>query len=130
MAARFYGRNRATKDIDILVESSGSNCLRVKKALLSLKYSVNGLNENDFENYEYIRVGGKTIIDLHSSYLGVTFSDVEINWFQYNSVNIPVVAKKHLLKLMSLTGVNGEDIRILKLLDDPVKNAKEINDSQ
>jgi len=130
LAARFYGRNRATKDIDLLVESSVGNCIKVRKSLLNLGYPAGGIKDSDFVNYEYIRIGGRALVDLHSSYFGIRFEVVSINWFEYEGVKIAVASKESLIKLMSKTRVNSEDVRILRLLNDPITNADELNLSQ
>lgn len=98
--------------------------------MLDLGYPVSGLNETDFSKNEYIRIGGKTILDLHSSYFGIKYEDIDINWFEYDNVHIAVATKESLIKLMSKTGVHSEDIRVMRLLDDPLKNAEELHISQ
>ena len=127
LAARFHGRNRVTKDVDLLVRNSMGNYHSVKESLLNLNYPANRITINDFMNYEYIRIGGKMLVDIHLSYFGIHFEDVNIQNFQYVNVTIPVADKPSLIKMMTATGFHSEDIKVLLLLDDPVNNADEIN---
>jgi len=130
LAARFYGRNRVTKDIDLLVESSIENCVKVKQSLLNLGYPAAYITATDFLDFEIIRVGGKMLVDLHISYLGIRYEDVQTTLFEYEGVNIVVAAKQSLIQLMQANKVCAEDVRVLKLLDDPIANAVELNLSQ
>lgn len=130
LAARFYGRNRSTKDIDLLVDHSVRNCMSVKKSLLNLGYPAHQMEGHDFQEYEYIRIGGKALLDLHASYLGSKYEDIGITFFEHKGVKVPVADKSSLISMMKRTGVSSEDVRILELLDDPIANAEEINNSQ
>jgi hypothetical protein len=127
LAARFHGRNRVTKDVDLLVNNTSENGHKLKTSLQKLGYPVNRLSKDDFVNHEYIRIGGKMLIDFHTSYFGIKFDDATIKTFRYQDLEIPVADKPSLIRMLTATGVHSEDIRILKLLDDPVNNAEEIN---
>lgn len=130
LAARFHERNRITKDVDLLVLKTLENAKRIKESLKILSYPTNPIEIDDFFKYEYIRIGGKMLIDIHSSYFGMNFEDVKIQYFHYENVKIPVADKPSLILLMSTAGFHTEDIKVLKLLDDPVNNADEINHIQ
>lgn len=130
LAARFHGRNRITKDVDLLIQKTMDNGKRVKDALCKLGYPAKPIALRDFLEYDYIRVGGKMLIDLHTSYFGVLYEDVNIEIFNYNDVNIHVADKPSLINILSTSGFHSEDIKILKLLNDPVDNADEINSIQ
>lgn len=130
LATMFYGRNRSTDDIDLLVKDSQENGIKLIKALKSIGYNVEGLKENDLKKYENLTLAGETILDLYSEYNGITYEDVEYRPFSYGEIVINVVTKEDLIRLLATTGLNSEDVEVLNLLDDPVRNKDEINDRQ
>lgn len=74
----------------MLVRKTMENAGRILESLRNLSYPTNSIAANDFFEYEYIRIGGKMLVDLHTSYYGINFEDVKIQKFQYDNVTIPI----------------------------------------
>ncbi len=56
-AINYYGFPRGTEDIDLLVEPSEENILKIKKALSFLQdNAVKEVNPDDIEKYEVVRL--------------------------------------------------------------------------
>jgi predicted nucleotidyltransferase len=74
-AVAFYAKPRYTKDIDILIESSAENSIRVVRALKAFGFENLPLTERDFrKKKKIIQLGYEPLrIDLLTSVAGLSF---------------------------------------------------------
>lgn len=90
-AMNYYGFPRATEDIDLIVDPSNENILKLKKALSFLPdNAVREVAADDVEKYEVVRVADEIVIDLLKKACGVTFDKVGIEYFEFKGVRIPI----------------------------------------
>lgn len=77
-AVGVYGYARYTKDIDILIEPTDENAVRILKALKEFGFGKVGLKESDFTREgNIIQLGYEPIrIDIMTAVSGASFSDV------------------------------------------------------
>ena len=67
-----HGYERATKDIDLLIDDSPDNVARVKKALAVLADNAAAdVRENDVRDYTVVRVMDEVVIDLIGRACGI-----------------------------------------------------------
>lgn len=130
MAAVFYGRDRGTDNTDVYIKNSTDNIKRLLEALGDINYPIEDVEEHDFKKYEEIQIRGETIVNIITGYDDLTYENLEKNRHYYGKVEVKVVGKKDILKILEKTGINSEDIEVLRLLDEPVKNKDEINRRQ
>jgi len=102
MAVIEHGFLRATEDIDILVESSRENQLKVRRALEILPdKAVRQLVDNDLDDYLVVRVADEFVVDLMLKTCGISYEeavkDVEVHTLQ--GVAIPFVSPRTLLRM-------------------------------
>lgn len=130
LAAIFYGRWRMTTNIDLLVKYTEDNIDKVKESLLTIGYPADEFNFEWLGKARALRVGGPSLVDVHIDCSGIKYEDVsfEINW--YEGVPINVVSKKDLMRIYDKAPYGKEELRILKLLEDPENNSFEISISQ
>lgn len=101
MAIIQQGFLRATEDIDLLLESSRENQLRVRKALETLlDQAILEMAENDLDTYQVVRVADEIVVDLMLSACGVTYDEAktEIVPVMIQDVSIPFASAKLLLR--------------------------------
>ena len=119
-AVNYYGLSRGTTDIDILVDTSEENVIKIKKAL---KYLPNKAAEeiapDDVAKYQVVRVSDKIVIDLMAKACEVTYKTVGIKHFQYEGVDIPIVTLPSLIKTKqySVRPKDKEDLRYLREIE-------------
>ncbi len=90
-AVNYYGFPRSTEDIDLLVDSSKENILKIKNALSFLPdNAVKEVNPDDIEKYEVVRIADEIIIDLLKKACDVTYDKATIEYFEFKGVSIPV----------------------------------------
>lgn len=77
-AVAFYAKPRYTKDIDILIESSAENSLKVVRALQTFGFESLPLTEQDFQKKKkIIQLGYEPLrIDLLTSVEGLSFQRI------------------------------------------------------
>jgi DNA polymerase III delta subunit len=101
MAMVFHGFNRATEDIDLLVDKVASNISLLKKALSILPdNAVKEVINTDIEEYGVVRVAGEVVVDLMGSACGIDFKSAEsqIEWLELEGVKIPFASAELMLK--------------------------------
>jgi len=71
-----HGGTRTTKDIDLLIDPSPENVIRVKKALRVLEdRAVDQVAESDVARYAVVRVADEIVVDLMALACGIDYSD-------------------------------------------------------
>lgn len=101
MAVIQQGFLRATEDIDLLLETSRQNQIKVRKALEILPdQAVRELQDDDLDVYQVVRVADEIVVDLMLSACGVSYDDAagEIETVQIQGVPIPFASAKLLLR--------------------------------
>jgi len=102
MAMNHQGLLRATEDIDLLLDSSQENQVRVRKALETLPdQAVREMNDTDLDEYTVVRVADEIVVDLMLSACGVTYDQArdEIEPRIVEGVPIPFASAKLLLRM-------------------------------
>ena len=90
-AINYYGFPRGTEDIDLLVEPSEENILKIKKALSFLQdNAVKEVNPDDIEKYEVVRLADEITIDLLKKACDITYDKAKAEYFEFRGVSIPV----------------------------------------
>ena len=97
----FHGFNRATEDIDLLVDKVASNISLLKRALSILPdNAVREVINTDIEEYGVVRVADEVVVDLMGSACGIDFKSAEsqIEWHELDGVKIPFASAELMLK--------------------------------
>ncbi|MEW6302417.1 MAG: hypothetical protein AB1705_03040 [Verrucomicrobiota bacterium] len=97
-----HGFTRATEDIDVLLEASRENQLKVRKALEVLPdKAVRELEDDDLEEYLVVRIADEFVVDLMLKTCGITYveSQPEIEVRDIEGVPIPFASAGLLLKM-------------------------------
>jgi hypothetical protein len=97
-----HGSSRTTADIDILIESSRKNQLRVRRTIQHLPDSaVDEMDDDDFEIYAIVRIADEFVVDGMLTAAGVSFEDAgeEIEFDEYLGVRIPFASKALMIRL-------------------------------
>jgi hypothetical protein len=100
-AVNQHGFSRATMDIDLLVEDSPENQVKVKQALEVLPdKAVRELGDDDLHNYVVVRVADEVVVDLMKAACGITYAEAEpeIEIFTIEGVAIPFASARLLLR--------------------------------
>lgn len=101
-AVILHGYVRGTKDIDLLVDPSENNVLKIKKALSSLPDNAISLIQNDeIEKYSVVRIADEFVIDLMEKACGIDYNTAskEIEFREIDGVKIPIPKKELLLRM-------------------------------
>jgi len=96
-----HGFNRATENIDLLVDRAADNIARLREALAILPdNAVREVKDTDIEEYGVVRVADEVVVDLMGSACGIDFSlaESEIDWREIEGVRIPFASAALLLK--------------------------------
>lgn len=102
MAMVQAGFVRATEDIDLLIDSSGENLERVRRALMQLPdQAVRELATNDVEKYTVVRVADEFVVDLMKSACGIEYEEAKENVtiVDIEGVRIPFASPELLWRL-------------------------------
>lgn len=102
VAINRHGLLRATEDIDLLLENSQENQIRVLRALEVLPdKAVLQVEANDLDDYTVVRVADEIVVDLMLSACGVSYSEAanEIEIHEVGGVPIPFASAKLLLRM-------------------------------
>ena len=97
-----HGFLRATEDIDLLVEGSLDNQVRIKKALEILPdKAIRELGDDDLRNYIVVRVADDVLVDLMLAACGIGYEEAsgEIETVVLQGVSIPFAAPRLLLRM-------------------------------
>ncbi|MBI5188086.1 MAG: hypothetical protein HZA07_03305 [Nitrospirae bacterium] len=95
----YYGLPRATEDIDLLVDPSTDNILRIKNALSFLPdNAIKEVAPDDVEKYEVVRVVDEIAIDLLKKACEITYEKAGIEYFEFKGIRIPVADISTMIK--------------------------------
>jgi hypothetical protein len=95
----FHGAARATMDIDLLVDPSPENVLRLKKALSILEDNqIANLELDDIQNLVVVRVADEVVVDLMGRIGNVNACNAGIEIIEYNGVKIKVANLETMIK--------------------------------
>lgn len=123
LAMNYYGYTRATQDIDLLVDPSDNNILKIKQALSFLSdNAVKEIAPDDIEKYEVVRVVDEIVVDLLKRACEVTYKDAEIEYFQFKGVTIPIADISTMIKTkQGVRPKDKDDLMFLTSLSDNEK---------
>ena len=88
-----------TEDIDLLIDSSPENVVRIKKALECLPDQASReVLDTDVKEYIVVRINDEITVDLMGSACGVNYEEAStlIDWREIRGIRVPV-ASAHLL---------------------------------
>lgn len=118
-AYSYYAEPRYTKDIDILMESSETNAVKILKTIEEFGFENIGLNTSDFlEPNQVIQLGIAPLrIDLHTSIRRVDFAQAWKNRTrgQYGDIHAFFISKADLIKNKKACGRKQDLADIEKL---------------
>jgi hypothetical protein len=107
-AVAYHGRPRYTKDLDVWVEASSDNALRVLAALREFGAPLAGLGAEDLARPGLIFQMGlpPNRIDLLTGIDGVEFADAWPSRDEtiYGDQRVPVIGKQHLIRNKRASG--------------------------
>jgi hypothetical protein len=109
------GFTRATEDIDLLLEASQENQLRVRKALESLPdQAVLELAENDLNEFLVVRVADEFVVDLMLKTCGLSYEEARagVEFHNLRGVSIPFASAPLLLRMKQTYRAKDELDRI------------------
>jgi len=92
MAIIHLGFTRATEDVDLLVDPSPENQLKIRHALMALPdQAVRDMAETDLDNYQVVRVADEIVVDLMKSACGIGYAEASryVAWTNIEGVRIP-----------------------------------------
>ncbi|MBI5050192.1 MAG: nucleotidyl transferase AbiEii/AbiGii toxin family protein [Nitrospirae bacterium] len=114
-AINYYGFPRATEDIDLLVDPSNDNILKIKNALSFLPdNAIKEVSPDDVRQYEVVRVADEIIIDLLKKACDMTYEKAGIEYFKFKGVRIPIADISTMIKTKQ--GVRPKDKEDLSFL--------------
>jgi hypothetical protein len=102
MAVIRLGFVRATEDIDLLIDSSPGNQLKIRQALMALPdQAVREMTETDLDHYQVIKVADEIVVDLMKSACGIAYPEASrgIEWDTVEGVRIPFASAELLWKM-------------------------------
>jgi len=121
-AVAFYARPRYTKDLDILIDRSEGNAMKLLKALNEFGFRELNLDIRDFtEPGQIIQLGYEPMrIDIITSIEGLDFEKVWENRVEgcYGDIRVPFISLPDLIasKEISNRPQDAADVNILKNL--------------
>ncbi|HEY4185714.1 MAG TPA: hypothetical protein VGP07_11635 [Polyangia bacterium] len=119
-AVGFHGRPRFTKDLDLWIEDSEENLLRLAEALVSFGAPGNLADElRRAEPLDVVWMGRPpTRIDLVKAIPGVTFADVypRRTTFAWHDVFVAVIGRNDLIAAKRASG-RDQDLLDVKVLE-------------
>lgn len=101
MALVYHGFHRGTEDIDLLVERTAENIIRLKQSLSILPdNAVAEMQDTDLETYGTVRIADEVVVDLMSSACGIDFEEASsmVETSTIAGVHIPFANPELLLK--------------------------------
>lgn len=124
MAAIYYGVNRNTGDLDVLIEATTENGHKLIKALKSLHLELPEIIDDEWKSNLVLSFGLEpNAIDILNYSPGLNFSEIYQNARQINQegVEIPIIDIRDLLRNKEALNRSGEkshldkyDIEVLK----------------
>ena len=122
-AMNYYGFPRATEDIDLLVDPSDENILKVKNALSFLPdNAIKEVAPDDVKKYEVVRVVDEITIDLLKKACDITYEKAGIEYFEFKGVRIPIADLATMIKTKK--GIRPRDKEDLAFLMNVVEDEK------
>lgn len=116
-AAIYYGVNRNTGDLDILIEPSKTNGEKLIKALSSLKLEIPDIKPEEFETNLVLSFGLEPdAVDIMNYTPGITFEDVFNNAIEieFNDLKVMIIDIWDLLKNKEALSRKGEKAHLDK----------------
>ena len=120
-----HGFQRATKDIDLLIETSRENVVKIKTALRDiLPEACAELAIDDVQKYTVVRMSGENLlVDLMEKVGDIDFSKSTIIEEEIDGIKIPVADLDTMLKLKK--GLRERDQQDLIFLEGKKRYLKE-----
>ena len=106
MAIIQAGFVRATEGVDLLIDASADNVVRVKRALLALPDGAAAdVEEDDVKNYDLVRVADEIVVDLMKAACGIEYTEArhEVELVDIDGVPIPFAAPALLWRMKETT---------------------------
>lgn len=126
-AVGFYGYPRYTKDMDILVEPSLTNGLKITKALREFGFGSLDLNPQDFlREGAIVQLGYEPVrVDIINSIKGVSFKQIWANKTtgRYGKQKVFFIGLRGLIKSKKMTA-RKQDLVDLELLQARLRKLK------
>lgn len=127
-AVNYYGLERLTNDIDLLVSSAPENVARLKQALSILEdNAAQDIGLDDIETYTVVRVLDEITVDLLGAVGDVRFENATAIQVTLGEVVIPIADLTTLIALKQ--GARGKDRADLEFLLQ-VKNRQRLGGDQ
>lgn len=119
-AVILHGFVRATKDIDLLVDSSPENVRRLKRAMAVLPDNAIALIADDeIDKYQVVRIADEIVVDLLKNACGVDYAraaDGGIEMRIVDGVSIPIARKELLIETkQTVRPSDAADVQFLRL---------------
>jgi len=118
-AVILHGFVRATKDIDLLVDSSPENIRLLKRAMATLPDNAIGLiSDDEVQKYQLVRVADEIVVDLMQSACGIRYDEAsdQIDMIMVEDVSIPVAGKTLLIATKQTVRPSvAADVQFLRL---------------
>ncbi len=94
------GQERFTLDYDFIIEPSAENAKRVKEALKEINPEAEKLRDDDFKNYQSVKVVGEVEIDLISTLWEVDYKTASEDMIvkEIENIKISVLSIDKLIK--------------------------------
>ncbi|MGQ0811998.1 MAG: nucleotidyl transferase AbiEii/AbiGii toxin family protein, partial [Nitrospiraceae bacterium] len=117
-AVNYYGRARATEDIDFLVDPKADNIRRIKVALHILPdHAADELREMDVASYTIVRIADEIVVDLIGRGGSVTYETAEIQRVPLGPTTLPIASLQTLIATkQGLRPRDQEDLAYLETL--------------
>jgi predicted nucleotidyltransferase len=110
IAANFYGQQRATDNIDILISESDE--AKTESVLNDIGYVVDTSYPSDIGEKRY---KGATYIDIYINCNGIELQDIVIKVWEYEGYQVPVVNRQSIIKLLDVWIEHHPDAEVLKV---------------
>jgi predicted nucleotidyltransferase len=127
ISINLYGYVRATKDMDLWVQSSKENALKVIKALAKFGAPMQDISARDFEKEGMIfQIGIEPIrIDIITAISGVKFEDAVQNAkiMEIDGISIPTISIQDLIKNKKASG-RHKDLADAEVLEKILKRSE------
>ena len=101
-AITHHGFMRATEDIDLLIDATPENQLRIKQALETLPdKAIRELGDADFRDYIVVRVSDEFLVDVMTAACGIEYQEASrsLEIADVQGVPIPFATPKLLLRM-------------------------------
>jgi hypothetical protein len=118
-AVILHGFVRATKDIDLLVDASVENVLRLKRAMATLPDNAIALiSDDEVDRYGVVRVADEIVVDLMKSACGIDYEAAakHIERRDVEAVSIPIADEELLIRTKNtVRPSDAADVQFLRL---------------